>query len=242
MALFDGGSAAGAIVAPPLVSWIALQWGWQEAFVVTGALAFLWSGAWLFIYQPAAKHRWLSVSDREKARLELGAGNPATAAGRVRTRELLADSGLWTLMAVRFASSPVWWFYVFWLPDFLSQERGLTLAQIGFFGWIPYVAVDVGKIIGGIASDRLMQSGCSGLRARKLVMGIGALAMGGGAMVSQAVTLEATLAWICVATFGFGLWSPNVLALHCDIFPSEKMATAFGLTGTVASIGGSLSA
>jgi ACS family hexuronate transporter-like MFS transporter len=143
-------------------------------------------------------------------------------------------------MVTRMLATPVWWFYVFWLPAYLAQDRGFTLADIGFFAWIPYLTVDLGKLTGGAVSDRLLRNGASISRARKGVMVAGATAMAAGTLVVGAHTAGAAIAWVCVATFGFGMWSANILALHADIFPAEKMGSALGLTGMAASLGGAV--
>ncbi len=218
MGVFDGGSAAGAILAPPIVAGLALTFGWRAAFVVTGAIGFLWLAAWLRFYHNPA---------------------PAQMASAARKRfEWPRGRRLWGLMLTRMIATPVWWFYVFWLPDYLGKDRGFTLAEIGMFGWIPFLTVDLGKLAGGGLSDYLLRRGWTATLARKSVMGCGALAMAGGIQVVGAPNAAAAIAWVSLATFGFGLWSANILALHADIFPSESMATAVGWTGTAASLGG----
>jgi ACS family hexuronate transporter-like MFS transporter len=240
MAVFDGGSAVGAILAPPMVAALALYFGWRAAFVVTGGLGFLWLAAWWLIYQSPAEHRWLSESDRALAAQDSGASTTRKATFGAALRQIIGWRQLWGLMATRMLATPVWWFYVFWLPDYLSQGRGFTLREIGLFGWIPYLTVDLGKLIGGACSDRLLERGYSATLARKSVMTAGALAMAAGVAVVGAATAAGAIAWVCVATFGFGLWSANILALHADIFPTETMATAVGLTGMASSLGGSI--
>jgi MFS transporter, ACS family, hexuronate transporter len=240
MAVFDGGSAVGAILAPPIVAVLALQFGWRAAFVVTGALGFIWLVGWWFVYQAPGEHAWLSEADREQAMRESGAGKRQATSFGAALRQIIGWRQLWGLMATRMLATPVWWFYVFWLPDYLSKERGFTLKEIGLFGWIPYLTVDLGKLIGGACSDRMLASGYSATLARKSVMAAGALAMVAGVLVVGAETAAGAIAWVCVATFGFGLWSANILALHADIFPTETMATAVGLTGMASSLGGSI--
>jgi ACS family hexuronate transporter-like MFS transporter len=237
MGLFDGGSAIGAIVAPPLVAVLAIHHGWRSAFVITGLLGLLWLVAWLWIYQPPTVHRWLAPADREKAIAE-AAGAAQRQSFFEMLRTMLAEPALWGLMVTRMIATPVWWFYVFWLPDYLAKGRGFTLAEIGLFGWIPYVTVDIGKMIGGGASDRLLARGHSAGFARKIAMAGGALAMAGGLFVAGAQSVTAAITWVSVATFGFGMWSANILALHADIFPAAKMGRALGLTGMAASLGG----
>ncbi len=240
MAVFDGGSAVGAILAPPVVASLALHFGWRAAFVVTGALGLFWLAAWRFVYQSPETHRWLSEADREQALKDSGASKGPQASFGAALRQIIGWRQLWGLMATRLLATPVWWFYVFWLPDYLSKERGFTLKEIGLFGWIPYLTVDLGKLLGGACSDRLLARGHSVTFARKSVMTTGALAMAAGALVVSAETTAGAIAWVCVATFGFGLWSANILALHADIFPTETMATAVGLTGMASSLGGSI--
>lgn len=234
MGVFDGGSAIGAILAPPLMAVLVLNFGWRAAFVVTGLLGFVWLLCWLPVYRRPQEHPWLSDAERQAM--------PTAPARRSSPwsglRDLLAVRQLWGLMLTRMVATPVWWFYVFWLPDYLGKGRGFTLQEIGLFGWIPYVTVDVGKLVGGGLSDRLLARGVSATLARKGVMAGGALAMMGGLQVAGAASSAAALAWVSVATFGFGMWSANILALHADLFPADAMATAVGLTTAAASLGG----
>jgi ACS family hexuronate transporter-like MFS transporter len=224
MGVFDGGSAVGAVVAPPIVALVAFHWGWREAFVVAGAFGVLWVAAWLAVYRLPGDAAPVVEAQPRGLRTDL--------------RRLLRRRALLGLMLTRMAATPVWWFYVFWLPDYLSKDRGFSLKEIALFGWIPFLAVDVGKVVGGGLSDRLLASGWSTTLARKGVMGLGVLAIMGGAQVVEADTGAGALAWVSVATFGFGMWSANILALHADLFPAATMATAIGATGTAASLGG----
>lgn len=240
MGFFDGGSALGAIIAPPLIATLAIYFGWRAAFIVTGMLGFVWLAGWLFVYASPESHKWLSETDREQAIREGGGVQAEQTSFGASLKRIIGERQLWGLMVTRMIATPVWWFYVFWLPDYLSKGRGFSLAEIGMFGWIPYLTVDIGKLMGGATSDRLLASGQSATLARKSVMAAGALAMAGGVMVVGASTPAGALAWICLATFGFGLWSANILALHADIFPSATMGSALGLTGMAASLGGAI--
>ncbi|MEO6003929.1 MAG: MFS transporter [Opitutus sp.] len=240
MAVFDGGSAVGAIVAPPILAFLALRYGWRSAFVVTSLLGFFWLAAWLLIYDSPATHRWLSPADREKAVAEVGGAQIATLAFGSALKLIIKQRQLWGLMVTRMVATPVWWFYVFWLPDYLSQGRGFTLKDIGLYAWIPYLTVDLGKLLGGAISDGVLARGYSATLARKSVMGVGALLMLAGVQVVSAPSATAALTWVCVATFGFGMWSANILALHADIFSTDALGSAVGLTGMAASFGGAI--
>ena len=205
-----------------MVAALALYFGWRAAFVATGTLGFLWLAAWLMIYRAPEEH-------------------PAAPASSLAViRSLLSTRQLWGLMATRMIATPVWWFYAFWLPDYLGKDRGFSLKEIGMFAWIPFLTVDLGKLLGGALSDRMLRRGASATIARKSVMAGGAIAMMGGIQVVGLQTAWAALTWVCLATFGFGMWSSNILALHADIFPAGSMATAVGLTGTAASLGGAI--
>jgi MFS transporter, ACS family, hexuronate transporter len=238
MAIFDSGSAIGAVIAPPLVAYLALSFGWRAAFIVTGALGFVWIIGWLWLYHAPHEHPWLTPEQRAAVLKELDAAPPKRASFGDALRRIIGERQLWGLMLTRLMATPVWWFYVFWLPDYLSKGRGFSLKEIGFYGWIPYLTVDLGKILGGMASDHLLARGHSPTFARKSVMVLGALAMLGGIQVVNASSSTAAIAWVCLATFGFGMWSANILALHADVFPSETMATAMGSTLMAASLSG----
>lgn len=238
MGLFDGGSALGAVLAPPLVAYLALTYGWRAAFVVTGVLGLLWLVGWLRVFHAPHEHPALAAESREEVLRELGVSRPKPAVFGAALRRIVRERQLWGLMATRLVATPVWWFYVFWLPDYLSTGRGFSLKEIGFYGWIPYLTVDLGKMAGGAASDALLARGRSASLARKSLMVLGALGMLGGIQVVNATSPAVAIAWVCLATFGFGIWSANILALHADIFPAETMGSAMGSTLMAASLSG----
>lgn len=219
MGIFDGGSALGAILAPPLIAWLTISFGWRTSFLATASLGFVWLLGWLLFYKegPAAAPHGKGVSS---------------------VWVVLDNPQLWGLMAMRTVSTPVWWFYVFWLPDYLGKGRGLSLKEIGLFGWVPYVTVDFGKLVGGRLSDRLIGRGFSTTTSRRAVMAGGALFMACGLFVVAANSVEAALTLVSLATFGFGMWSANTLALHADLFPSSQIASATGWTTAASSVGG----
>ncbi|MBY0504948.1 MAG: MFS transporter [Bryobacteraceae bacterium] len=219
MGLFDAGSAIGAMLAPPLVATLTIVYGWRVAFLCTGVLGLLW----LIL--------WLGFMPRE-------APLPALSPGA--SWRMLRGRPFWGLVATRFLATPVWWFHVFWLPDYLGQARGFTLREIGVFAWVPFVTVDLGKLFGGRLSDYWILRGASVTRARKVVMGGGAVCMAAGLLVVDAHSSFAALAWVSLATFGFGMWSANILALHADLFASRGIATAVGGTTAAASLGGAI--
>jgi ACS family hexuronate transporter-like MFS transporter len=226
MGVFDAGSAVGAVLAPPLVAALAMACGWRATFVAVAVLGLAWVPAWGWIYG--------SPNERPTAAQNLK--DSATPSSWLRCA--VGSRQIWGLLTMRMFATPVWWFYVLWLPDYLSQVRQFSLKEIGLFGWIPYLVADIGKLAGGHWSDWLLRRGASANLARKSVMLAGALMMVAGVMVIGAGSGAVALAWVSVATFGFGVWSPNVYAIHGDIFPSAMMARAIGTTGLGASLGG----
>lgn len=240
MAIFDSGSALGAVAAPPLVAFLALRFGWRSAFVTTGVLGFVWLAGWLFVYHAPEKHPWLSMQERAKVLAEIGGCQQRPSGFGEPMRRIMRTKALWGLMATRMVATPVWWFYVFWLPDYLSKGRGFSLKEIGLYAWIPYLAVDLGKMTGGALSDALLRRGVGPTVARKGVMLAAAILMMGGLRVVGAPSASAAIAWVSLATFGFGMWSANLLAIHADIFPAAVMGSAMGTTLMAASLGGSI--
>ena len=237
MAFFDGGSAIGAVVAPPVVALLTLRFGWRTAFVATGLMGFVWVAAWLVVTRSPARLKSLSEDAYSSV------GNAASSHGLSvvqAMRRLAGQRALWGLMATRLLATPIWWFYVFWLPDYLSRGRGFSLRQIGLYAWIPFLTVDLGKFAGGSASDAMLRRGLRASMARKSVMLCGAACMMSGLMIIGASNARLAMVWACLATFGFGLWSANILALHADLFSARWMGSAVGMTGTAASLGGAV--
>ena len=222
MGVFDGGSAVGAILAPPLVAAIAIHFGWRASFISIGLLGLLWLAFWLRYY-------------RNSPTAPVPSASSSTAVWTI-----LRNGNLWGLMGTRMLATPVWWFYVFWLPDYLGQGRNMSLKDIGMFAWVPYVTVDLGKLIGGRMSDQLIQQGRSILFARKAIMACGAICMMGGLFVVEASSAITALAWVSLATFGFGMWSANILALHADLFNASNIASAVGWSTAASSVGGAV--
>lgn len=232
--LFNSGSCLGAVVAPPLVSWIALTWSWRAAFLLTGALGFVWLAAWLALYRRPEEHPWVTAEERAHI---LG-GAEEVEAGRVRWVELFRYRQAWGLVLARMLADPVWWFYVFWLPEYLRRERDFSLAMIGYFAWIPFLTADAGNFVGGGLSSWLVKRGWPVLRARKTVMFASAAVMMVGLPAVLTSSGGGAVALISVATLAYSSWAANILTLPADLFPKGIVASVSGLSGTGAGLGG----
>ncbi|MDX6305314.1 MAG: transporter, family, hexuronate transporter [Blastocatellia bacterium] len=242
MAIFNSGAAIGSVVAPPLIVWLSLTYGWQTTFIVTGSLGFAWLVLWLLFYQTPDRHKWLGAAERQLI-LE-GQRVDATADAKVIEpaaplgwRELLRYRQVWAIVLARFLTDPVWWLYISWLPKYLADARGFSLVKIGLFAWVPYVAADAGSLSGGWLSGYLISRGWSVDRSRKLVILIAALLMPAGIFAAFANNAMVALVLIGVVLFGFQVWINNVQTLPSDFFSDKAVASVAGLGGTGAGIG-----
>jgi MFS transporter, ACS family, hexuronate transporter len=247
MAIFNSGAAIGSIVAPPLIVWLQLRYGWQTTFLVTGALGLVWLALWLAFYQTPDRHRW--ITDEERAliketpsEVEGGSEETAAAAAKVapRWRDLLRHRQVWAIVLARFFTDPVWWLYITWLPLYLYTARGFSLKEIGLFAWVPYVAADAGSLLGGWASGYLISRGWSVDRARKVVIAAAALLMPAGIFAAFAEDPFVALALIALVLFGFQVWINNVQTLPSDFFHERAVGSVAGLGGTGAGVGAML--
>jgi len=240
MAIFNSGAALGSVVAPPLIVFLQLRYGWQVTFVATGLLGFGWLALWWLFYRTPDQHPWLTR--KELALIREGRDAPAADVAGVdaaapRWSELLRHRPVWAIVVARFLTDPVWWLYLTWLPLYLANARGFSLKEIALFAWVPYVAADAGSLAGGWLSGHLIARGWSADRARKTVITGGATLMLAGAGAAFVESPLAALALIGVVLFGFQVWINNVQTLPSDFFPSHSVASVAGLGGTGAGIG-----
>ncbi len=224
VAIFDSGSSVGGALAALCIPFISIRFGWRAAFVFSGLLGIVWLAVWLAVYP----------------RNSAAAARPE---GFVRTYfrgwgPLCKRPETWAIVIGRSLSDPVWWFYVFWLPQYLSDARGFSLKQIAFFAWIPFIAADLGNFAGGLGSRALVARGMPVLRARKLVCVASAIPMLSAIPASLAATPFAALALICVALFGFASFSTMALTLPSDLFSPDVVASITGLSGLGAGLAG----
>lgn len=235
--LFNSGSCLGAVLAPPVVAWIALHWSWRMAFLCTGSLGFLWLGLWLILYRLPRDHPWITPQEREHICSNAEMDQPAKRES-IRWLDLFQYKQVWSLVLARMLADPVWWFYAFWLPEYLKSARYFDLAMIGYFGWIPFLTADAGNFVGGGLSSYLVRRGWRVLAARKTTMfGSAALMLVGiPAVLTSSPALALLL--ISLATLAYSSWAANILTLPADLFPNQVVASVSGLSGTGAGIGG----
>ncbi|MEO8372777.1 MAG: MFS transporter, partial [Candidatus Solibacter sp.] len=232
--IFNGGSMVGAIIAPPLLVAITLKFGWHATFLLPGILGFVWVIAWRIFYHSPDQHP--SITPAERAYILSGRAveeaAPPTNARLLRLRQT------WALMGCRMLVGPVVQFYLFWLPEYLYRQRGLSLTQIGLFAWVPFLFGDAGSIAGGWVAGWLIRCGYSITTARRITMGLGAAACLLSFAVVGSRSIAAALAGICFVMMGHTFLSANMFASISDVFPNNAVGRVTGLTGIAGGFSG----
>ncbi len=238
VAIFDSGSSVGGAVAALAIPLIALAAGWRWAFAASGMLGFVWLAVWLRVYHPLDKHP--RVTPEEVALIQSGreAKLLPMDKGFSRWRRLARNRNLWGIVLGRSLTDPIWWFYVFWLPQYLSDARGFSLKRIALFAWIPFVAADIGNFTGGWISGYCIRRGVSVVRARKWVCLVSCLPILAGIPAARVQNVYLALALICVALWGYASWSTMGLTLPSDLFPEQVVGSVTGLSGLAAGLVG----
>jgi ACS family hexuronate transporter-like MFS transporter len=231
--LFNAGTNVGAIIAPLVVPWITLTWGWQEAFIFTGAIGLLWLALWFWLYEKPEKH--IKVTEKELNYIQADPPDPQV---KIPWRTLFKYRGTWAFAMGKMLTDPAWWFYLYWIPSFLYANYGLQLKDIGIPLIIIYVMADVGSIGGGWLSSFFIKHGWSINKARKITMLICASLVVPIMFASQVSHLWIAVALLSLATAAHQGWSANLFTTVSDIFPRKAVASVVGLGGTFGAIGG----
>jgi ACS family hexuronate transporter-like MFS transporter len=234
--VFNAGSNIGAIVTPLVVPAITLAWGWRAAFVATGVATSVWLIAWLAMYRSPAFHK--SVTPGELVYIQSGEA-PAKAAS-ISWMKLLRLRETWAYALGKFLTDPIWWLYLFWLPDFLSKRYNLDLKSFGPPLVAIYLMSDIGSVVGGWGSSKLMQAGRTANTARKTTMLICAFAVTPIVVAQFISQLWGAVAIIGLATAAHQAWSANLMTLPSDMFPRVAVGSVVGIGGMSGAVGGML--
>jgi ACS family hexuronate transporter-like MFS transporter len=191
---------------------------------------------WLRLYHPLERHP--RVTREEAALIHAGQEMPPVSPERGVRRwlALARNANVWGIVLGRALTDPIWWFFVFWLPQYLSDARGFSLKRIALFAWIPFVAADLGNFTGGLVSGYCVRRGVPVIRARLWVCGISCLPILAGIPAARVHNAYLALALISVAVWGYASWSTMGLTLPSDLFPQDVVATVTGLSGFAAGI------
>jgi MFS transporter, ACS family, hexuronate transporter len=233
--IFNAGTNIGAMVTPLIVPWIVVRLGWRWAFVLMGALGFAWLIPWLLLYRRPEDHPSCTASE-----LQYIQSDHARAAGEIRWVNLLPFRQTWAFATGKFLIDPIWWFYLFWIPDYLQREHGLHLTQIGLPILVIYAISDAGSVAGGWLSSRLIHQGFSVNAARKSTMFVCAICVMPIAIVFRISGLWPATLLIGLAAAGHQGFSANLFTLTSDLFPSRAVGSVVGIGGMAGAVGGML--
>ena len=231
--IFNSGTNVGAIVTPLAIPWLTYTYGWQGAFVVTGALGFIWLALWLAFYRRPEEHRRLSTAELAYIR-----SDPGESAAPLRWAKLIGHRQTWAFAIGKFLTDPIWWLYLFWVPDFLYRNHHVDLKGMMLPLLVIYNAATLGSVGGGWLSSELIRRGWSINRGRKTAMLVCALAVVPIVLASRATHLWNAVLLVSLAAAAHQGWSANIFTLVSDMFPRRAVGSVVGIGGMAGAVGG----
>jgi len=237
---FNIGSSVGALCAPPLVVWCILHAGWQWSFVVVGAIGIVWTLLWTLFYKHPRDQKRLSDAERSY----ILAGQEAKhqdSAVKASWRQIVRDPNFWSIAIPRFLSEPAWQTFNAWIPLYMATERHMNLKEIAAFAWLPFLAADIGCVLGGYLSPIVHKHlGTTLFASRKWVMAFGALCMIAPGCIGLTASPYTAIFLLCIGGFAHQTLSGALYAITSDVFGKNEVATATGLAGMSGYLGATL--
>ena len=233
--VFNAGSNLGPIIVPLTVPWIVAHYGWQGAFVATGALGFVWLLFWLPVYRRPEEHPRLSRE--ELAHIKSDPPEPTT---RMLWKRLFPHRQTWAFAVGKFLTDPIWWFYLYWLAKFLDKNYGISLSKLSVPVIVVYLTADVGSVGGGWLSSALIKRGWTVNRGRKTAMLACALCVVPVVFAAFATNMWVAVGLISLAAAAHQGWSANIFTLASDMFPRRAIGSVVGIGGMAGAVGGML--
>ncbi|MFC2137407.1 MFS transporter [Bacteroidota bacterium] len=235
---FNSGSSIGAIVAPIIVSFITLAYGWKWAFIITGLLGFIWIIFWLVLYEIPKKHKKLSKAEFDFIHQD----DVVKKKKSIPWIKLFTYKPTYAICLSRFVTDWVWWFFLFWIPDFLNKTQGIDLKEVVLPLIIIYTVAGIGGVYGGLISSNFIRNGRSIDYARKTSILICAILVVPIILTSYISNLWVVVGLIALATAAHQGWASNIFTVVSDIYPKNAVASMIGLSGFTGAIGGVISA
>jgi MFS transporter, ACS family, hexuronate transporter len=238
--IFDSGANIGACVAPILVPWILGAYGWREAFIITGAIGFLWLIAWRIFYEHPDKHKKVTKEELAYIRIddEPATERAAQEAAPIKWIDLFKLKPTWSFIAGKFLTDPIWYFFMFWLPSYFNTTFNLDLKKPGLALVIVYSAATVGAIGGGLLSSWFIRKGWTVSKSRKTALFISALLVLPILAARYATDMWTAVALISLAIAGNAAWSANIYTIVSDMLPKKSVSSVIGIGGMAGAIGG----
>lgn len=233
--IFNSGTNVGALLTPLAVPWITLTWGWYWAFVITGVLGFFWLVLWWVTYDNPETHPRLS-----KVELAYIRSDPAESTTPIPWAAVMRHREAWAFAIGKFMTDPIWWLYLFWIPDFLQRNHGLDLKSLGLPIVVIYLIADVGSIGGGWLSSALIHKGWTINAARKGAMLVCALCVVPIIFAANASNLWVAVTLVGIAAAAHQGWSANIFTFSSDMFPRRAVGSVVGFGGMAGALGGML--
>jgi ACS family hexuronate transporter-like MFS transporter len=236
--IFNSGANIGAVFAPILVPTILALYGWQEAFIITGAIGFVWLIFWLYYYEIPTRHK--KVTEAELAHIHSDNEEDTSNEKPITWGTLFRVRQTYVFIVGKLLTDPIWWFFLFWLPSYFSTSFNLDLKKPGWPLVIIYMATSIGSIGGGYLSSYFIQKGWPVYKARKTAMFIFALCVLPIMSAKYATNMWVAVALISLAAAAHQAWSANIFTVASDMFPKKAISSVVGIGGMAGSIGGVL--
>jgi len=233
MGIANAGTNLGAILTPLVVPWITLHWGWRWAFYSIGSIGFLWLVLWLWMYALPERHRLCLPGE-----LAYIQSDPVEPESKLGLLAVVGHRQTWAIVLAKFITDPIWWFLLFWVPDFLQRIHGLSLLQIGPPIVVIYLMADGGSVLGGWLSSWLIQRGRSVSFGRKAAMLVCAVSVVPVVLAPRVISTASAVLLIGLAAAAHQGFSANLYTLSSDMFPKRAVATVVGFAGMAGAVGG----
>lgn len=237
--IFNSGTSIGPILAPIMIPWLLGAYGWKEAFLITGALGFVWLVFWWIFYEIPSKQKRLSAAEYAYIHQDASSDKPVEKIS-VPWSKLLGLKQTWVFIVGKLFTDPIWWFFLFWLPSYFATTFSLDLKKPSLHLAVIYTATTFGSIGGGYLSSFLIKKGYSALTARKTVMFIVAILVLPILLVRYATDIWTVVAIISLVTAAHQAWSTNIFTVVSDIVPKGAVSSVVGIGGMAGSIGSTL--
>ncbi len=239
--IFNAGSSVGAVMAPPLIAAIIAVANWRWTFIISGLLGLVWVVVWLQIYTQPQQSKFTTTDEKNyiSAALQQEKDANRTKETHVSWLSLFKNRDVWTVIIVKFFPDSAWYFFIFWLPKYLNDVRGLDIKGIGAYAWIPYAFAGTGSLLGGWLSSFLLKRNFSIDVARKIPLGIAAALLPVSLLITSA-SLNMAIVFFSMAMFGHQLYSTIAQTLVTDLFPSKVVGSVTGLMGCMVTYGAML--
>ncbi|MFD2935699.1 MFS transporter [Spirosoma flavum] len=246
--IFNAGANIGAVAAPAIVPWLALVAGWQTAFIVTGALGFIWIVVWWLFYDIPTRHKGVNAAElahiTQETSAEFATAGDAASVNMVDgvavKYPIFANKAIWGFMSGKLLTDPIWWFFLFWLPSYLANIYHLDLKKLGAPLIVIYLAATIGSVGGGWLSSMLIRKGWHPTRARQWSMALFAICVTPVMLISQMDSMWPVIAILSLAVAAHQAWSANIFTVAADQFPKQVISRVVGLGTMAGTLGGAI--